>query len=304
MKRLIAGLFSVAFVVSTAFAITGILRGRVVDEKGNPMVDVSVILEAAGGQKFSLKTNKKGEYIQVGLNGGLWKVSVTKEGYKPQSTQVNVALGDETRAPEITLVPGSSPAAKGPDIQKDFDAANKLAAAGDFDGALAGLEAVLAKGPSRADVVYLTMGEINRKKGDASAAEAAYKKALELKPGSLDAIRGLSNLYLKSSRGSEAAALLVPYLAENPQDVEGQFLYGVILFNTAKQAEAQGVFAKVMELDASNNDVHYYLGMILVGQNKVPEALASLEKYLASNPTDPIALQTAQGLVAALKPKK
>jgi len=41
-----------------------------------------------------------------------------------------------------------------------------------------------------------------------------------------------------------------------------------------------------------------------VGQNKVPEAIASLEKYLAMNPQNPQNVATAQGLLGYLKPKK
>lgn len=305
MKRLVAGLFGFAFLLSSAFAITGILRGRVVDEKGEPMPDVNVVLEAAGGQKFNLKTSKKGEYIQVGLGGGAWSVSASKDGYGPQKISVNVQLGDETRAPEIKLTPGGGASkGKGPDLQKEFDAANKLAATGDFDGAVAGLRAVLEKGPSRPEFVHASIGEILRKKGDLAEAEAEFKKALEFAPGDLLILRALANTYLAGGRGGEAAALVDPYVAANPQDAEGHFVRGVILFNSAKQMEAQAAFAKVTELDPSNSEVHYYMGMILVGQNKVPEAIAALEKYLASNPTNPSSVQTAQGLLAALKPKK
>ena len=41
-----------------------------------------------------------------------------------------------------------------------------------------------------------------------------------------------------------------------------------------------------------------------MGQNKIPEAIANLEKYLSMNPTNAQNTATAQGLLAALKPKK
>ena len=41
-----------------------------------------------------------------------------------------------------------------------------------------------------------------------------------------------------------------------------------------------------------------------MGQNKIPEAIANLEKYLSMNPTNAQNAATAQGLLAALKPKK
>ena len=56
--------------------------------------------------------------------------------------------------------------------------------------------------------------------------------------------------------------------------------------------------------DASNPEPYFYMGTILVGQNKVPDAIASLEKYLTMNPQNAQNVATAQGLLQALKPKK
>jgi hypothetical protein len=50
--------------------------------------------------------------------------------------------------------------------------------------------------------------------------------------------------------------------------------------------------------------VHYHLGTLLVGQNKLPEAIAKLEKYLTMNPQNAQNKATAEGLLQALKPRK
>ena len=39
----------------------------------------------------------------------------------------------------------------------------------------------------------------------------------------------------------------------------------------------------------------------MVGQGKIPEAIANLEKYLSMNPTDAQNVATAQGLLKAMK---
>jgi hypothetical protein len=51
-------------------------------------------------------------------------------------------------------------------------------------------------------------------------------------------------------------------------------------------------------------DAYYHLGTLYVGQNKIPDAVQSLEKYLSMNPGNAQNVATAQGLLAALKPKK
>ena len=71
-----------------------------------------------------------------------------------------------------------------------------------------------------------------------------------------------------------------------------------------KAEEATAAFQKAAEADPGNPEIYYYLGTLSVGQNKIPEAIANLEKYLSMNPTNAQNTATAQGLLAALKPKK
>jgi len=56
--------------------------------------------------------------------------------------------------------------------------------------------------------------------------------------------------------------------------------------------------------DPSLADAYYHLGTLMVGQNKIQDAVQYLEKFLAMNPTNAQNKATAEGLLAALKPKK
>jgi tetratricopeptide (TPR) repeat protein len=79
---------------------------------------------------------------------------------------------------------------------------------------------------------------------------------------------------------------------------------GIFSLNAGKSDEAIAAFQKALAADPAMVDAYYHLGTLYVGQNKITEAVQSLEKYLASNPTNPQNVATAQGLLAALKPKK
>jgi Carboxypeptidase regulatory-like domain len=61
-----------AVVVSPAVAQTGQVKGKVVDAKNQPVEKADVIIEATDGmgRKFKVSTNKKGEFIQIGLPPG------------------------------------------------------------------------------------------------------------------------------------------------------------------------------------------------------------------------------------------
>ena len=71
-----------------------------------------------------------------------------------------------------------------------------------------------------------------------------------------------------------------------------------------KNKEAGAALRKVLTLDPTNATVHFHLGTIAVGENKVPEAVSELEKFVAGTGQSPQDLATAKKLIAALKPKK
>jgi len=67
-------LFAVTLIASLVAAVpafaqsTGMIKGVVTDDKGQPVDGAKVVIEMSGGtgRKFETKTNKKGEYIQIG----------------------------------------------------------------------------------------------------------------------------------------------------------------------------------------------------------------------------------------------
>ena len=108
MKRLLlmAGLLAaVVLAGGEAFAQTGTARGKVLDEAGNGIVDAKVILEFQGGvsRHYETKTNKKGEFTQVGLFPGDYKIMAGKDGYAPGGMEQKIGIGEVTYLPDIKL---------------------------------------------------------------------------------------------------------------------------------------------------------------------------------------------------------
>src|SRR5262245_52292885 len=109
MKRLlIAGalLLGLALVGAPAQAQTGTARGKVVDAEGQPVPDAKVLMEFQGGvtRKYETKTGKKGDYTQVGMYPGMYKITVTKEGFQGTFVEHRIGLGDPTQVPDFKLV--------------------------------------------------------------------------------------------------------------------------------------------------------------------------------------------------------
>src|SRR4029079_15261229 len=73
-----------ALVAAPTFAQSGQIRGKVTDDKDQPVDAATVLIENTdkGAKPISTKTNKKGEYIQVGLYPGHYKVTAQKGDLK------------------------------------------------------------------------------------------------------------------------------------------------------------------------------------------------------------------------------
>src|SRR5712691_5317281 len=312
MKRLlIAGAFvlGLALVGAPAHAQTGTARGKVVDDKGQPVPEAKVLLEFTGGvtRKYETKTSKKGEFTQVGMYPGGYKITVTKDGFQGSVIDYRISLGDPTQIPDFKLISAAEArkAAGGPseELQTGFKNAVSLTQAGKLDEAEAAYKELVAKQPSIPEL-YHNLGYIYSTKKDWPKAEEAYKKALELRPIYPDAAAGLARVYQESGQGDKAMELMSKAAGENPADAKAQFNMGIFSLNAGKSEEAIAAFQKALAADPAMVDAYYHLGTLYVGQNKIPEAIQNLEKYLSSNPTNSQNVATAQGLLAALKPKK
>src|SRR5215472_11392192 len=71
-----------ALCIPPAFAqATGSVKGVAKDMQGNPIVGATVEwYNTDNGRKYTLKTNKKGEYFSLGIEPGKYKVSLLQDG--------------------------------------------------------------------------------------------------------------------------------------------------------------------------------------------------------------------------------
>jgi tetratricopeptide (TPR) repeat protein len=305
---LIGGLWLLA---PAAQAQTGTARGKVMDAQGQPLADAKVVMEFMGGitRKFEVKTNKKGEWMQVGMQSGLYKFTASKEGYQPSFIEVKISLGDPTPVPDFklnTMAEAQKQAAAaggGTDaaaLRNSFQTAVELHNAGKIDEAEAAYKAILEKTPDVAEV-YQNLGQLYLGKKDYPAAETAFQKGLELRPDSTDIATLLARTYQESGQPDKAMALLEKAAGANPADAKAQFNRGIFLLNANKNEEAIAAFQAAIKADPAAPEAYFRLGALMIGQGKIPDAVSNLEKYLSLNPTDAQNVATAQGLLKALK---
>ena len=102
---------ALALVAAPASAQTGSIKGKVVDAQGNPVDTAKVTLyNKQTNRSLETKTNKKGEYIQVGLSPGEYKVTVSKDAL---SVDKDVKISLDMVTHDFKLVSGGAGGATG-----------------------------------------------------------------------------------------------------------------------------------------------------------------------------------------------
>jgi len=307
-----AALVAMAMTLPAAAQSTGMVRGVVKDAAGKPVDGAKVIVEAEGNnRKFETKSDKKGEFVQIGLAPGPYKVTAEKDKMASAPTPVNVRISPG--AP-LTLVigaggGGASPeaAAKNAELKKTFEEGVAASRAGNHDEAIAKFQRAAELNASCYDCYYNIAYSQTQKK-DLEKAEAAYKKAIELKADYGEAYSGLANIYNMQRKFDEAAAASAKAMelsssgagAAGGGNADALFNQGVILWNAGKIAEAKKQFEATIAAKPDHAEAHYQLGMALVNEGNLAAAAAEFEKYVQIAPNGPNAA-TAKGILATIK---
>jgi tetratricopeptide (TPR) repeat protein len=309
-------------VAAPAYAQLGSLKGRVVDEAGNPVPDAELTFEYAGemNYRFEGKTDSKGEWIRAGLYavGGRWTITAKKDNRAGFVSNVDVPLGAVGEIGDIVVRPGGTiPEAGGlsdaqaearnrqqAELKKLFDEVSAALATDAYADAITKLTEATTKVENCA-ICYARLGDVYVRQDDLAQAETAYKKAIELDPTAPDPHDGLAVLYnsqKKFAEASEASAKAAELRGAGGGGGDATSLYnaGAIFVNQGKMVEAQAEFEKAIAADPTMAEAHYQLAMTHINQGKVGEAVKALEQYLSLGPTGPNA-QTAKDMLPELK---
>ncbi len=287
---------------SSALAQSTMIKGKVLDTKDQPMVGVAILIEPVGGtRKLTTKTDKRGEFIQLLTESGLYRITATDEKVGSAQTELRVSLGRTSEA-NMVLAPSTAANndAKAAELKKVFEEGVTASRGGGHDAAIAKFQAALALSPACFDCQF-NIGVAQLAKKDEKAAEAEWLKALALKADYAEAMNALSTLYNNQKRFDEAAAMSAKAAAAGGgSNADATFNQGIILWNQGKIAEAKAKFEETLKTNPAHADAHYQLGMALLNEGKLPDAVAAFESYVKLDPIGQYATQ-AKGMIAQLK---
>ena len=313
---------ALAFAVLTLFVAPAlaqsIVKGKVVDAQGKPVEGATITFESqTSNAKRDTKTDKKGEFLQVGLNSGTYKVTASKEGVGTSSQTGNVTQGRPVDL-AFKLAPAAAGGVAGAggdpkaaaELQALAAAATAAATASNWDEAIVKYTELVGKAPTCAEC-FVQLGNAHTQKKSYAEAEAAYKQSITVKE-TPDAYNGLVRIYndqkkfdLAAEAGGKAASLSATTGGGNP---EATYNNGVVLFNAGKFAEAKAQFDAATKSDPNMALAHYYLGMANLNGGDLAGATAAFEAYLKLDPegskipaSSPVKVNELKGFLATQK---
>jgi tetratricopeptide (TPR) repeat protein len=293
------------------------IKGVVKDPSGQPVDGAKVSIDMTEGvsRHFETKSNKKGEFVQIGLPGGPYTVTAEKDKLASAPTPARVSI---SRPAEITLILGAGAnssmgkeaAAKSAELKKMFEDGVNASRVGNHDEALTAFGKAAEINPNCYDCYYNMAYSYSQKK-DYDKAEGAYKKAIELKADYAEAYNGLANIYNAQRKFDLAAEANKKALdiggaggaaaaGAGGGNADAMFNQGVILWNAGKIADAKKQFESAVAANPNHAEAHYQLGMALVNEGNLAGAATEFDTYLKLAPNGPNAT-TAKGILGTIK---
>lgn len=285
---------------------SGTVKGVCKDAQGTPVADAVVVYaNLENGQKYTLKTNKKGEYFSLGLTSGKYLVTLYKNADDMKAgKEMDHVKGFQVNLDENTLdldmKKDMEEAAKGKGLTPEqakqqqeqnakaekekstvgklndkLNAAKTAADAGDFDTAIAALTEATQMDATR-DLLWFKLGDYYRmsapkqtdpaeKQKRLDSAVESYQKAVDLKKAA------------PSDKDPAAAAKTLAAYYNNLADAYSK---------DKKVDDAVKTYELSAQTDpASAAQAYFNIGAVLTNAGKADDAIAAFDKCIAADPT-------------------
>lgn len=286
-----------ALLVPAAWAQTGSIKGKIVDENGAPIADAHIeMVGKETGRKYSLKSNSKGEIFSLGIASGQYDITVTNSQGQLLTKYTNFPIKldenhldidmkkeraaaqqniSEEQKKQMEAVAKENQKIKG--LNDRLAAAKAASDAGNYDQAVQILTEATQMDPGR-DLLWLRLADAQRgaaQKATDSAAKKtlyeasleSYKKALSVatnapKPDVLGAVyNNMADSYARLGQTDEAIKSYDQAVQSNPSGAATYYFNeGAVFTNTNKYKEANQAFDKAIQANPSSANAYYQKG--------------------------------------------
>jgi len=308
---------------------TRAIKGKVTDEKGQPVADAQITIEATDTvRSFTTKTNKKGEYTYLlGLQPGVYRVIVHKAGFQPQYKEnLKPELGEPVEA-NFQLAPGQdsklpfemSEAEKeklrqqiaegekrkqfSAEVKAQFDLGIKMSDEGKYAEAIDAFNKAIEMDPNQPGILG-RIGDANVKLEKYDNALAAYQKAAALNSTDPALYTNMGVVLGKMGKVAESQEAFKKAASMSPGSAAQNFYnLGVTMFNSGNSAEAVDAFKQAIAADPNYAEAYFQLGICLSGKpDTIPAAIDAFKKYVEIG-KKPEQVEVAKQILSTLKAK-
>jgi tetratricopeptide (TPR) repeat protein len=284
----------------------GTVKGVCKDAQGNPIADAVVVFaNQDNGQKYTLKTNKKGEYFSLGVTPGKYNVTLFKNAEDAKANKelfhangFPVALDENTLDMDLKKEQERQAQGQGltPEqikqrqeaeekqkkevntvkaLNEKIVAANTAIKAGDFDAAISTLTEATQMDATR-DIIWAQLADAYRgsalKQTDRAEktkrldeAVADYQKALDIKQKNMET--------KKSPDDNKQLAAYYNNLGEAAS-------------KSGKIDEAVKAYTQAAQVNPDGAAGYYFnIGAVLTNAGRIDDAIAAFDKCIAADPT-------------------
>lgn len=298
-------------IAAPGWAQIGRVGGTVNDDQGKPIKGATVIAENpnASPSSFTATTDDKGRFSILGLRAGEWTITAGAPGFQSSQGKITIATIGSPNAPVMfTLIKGAGGAASGggalagvnsKELQAELAAAETLYTSGQYDQAIAGYQAIIAKAPTLT-IINLQIGNAYRQKKEYDKAIAAYQEVLKGDPVNERAKVAIGMTYLE--KGDLAAAETALTEASESIGAGREVFYnlGEVKFAKNQPDEAAKYYQKAADTDPSWGKPLFKLGLVALNKGDKEGAIGFMEKVIVADPNSAEATM-AKGVIDQLK---
>lgn len=339
----VAIIFATFWACLPALAQTGGVTGKCTGEGGKPLVGYVIRLERKDVNWSSkTKTNKKGEYVYIGLMPAQYKITLVSPEGKDLYYEVHrIGIGDPT---EVNLdlakvqQEQKKEQAANPEFQKQleeqkqnadlkqvFSQAQALYAQKQYTDAAATFEKALPLAKDKNALIVMSQlantwakaataePDPDKRKEDQAKAMDYFQKVLQADPSDASLHNNVGSLYADMGKTDEAAAEFKKAADLDPTHASGYYYnLGAILVNKGQMDDAAVALKKATDIDPTYANAWYWYGMALMGKAQVkpdgtmvpaPGTIEAFQTYLKLEPNGSYAA-SAQASIAALQQKE
>ncbi len=187
-------------------------------------------------------------------------------------------------------------------VEAGLALARSLIAAGNLVRAETEIAALLQQAPNAA-AVYAVSGMHQTRKNNPAAARKAFERALELSPGFLEALGGLTYLDLSTKNTAPAIARLEAEIAKQPTNGTLLVLLSSAYSAAGNPAKEEEALRRAVSVDPRLMAGYGLLAQFYVRQNRTDEARAEFEGIVKREPSN-VGARTMVGVLLELQGKR